>query len=116
MSGREQARESDRQLGKTPSGNEALNAGLAGLGSAVVNLGQERAGIHEGQASGPHSGNLTPLWAWLLPAPPGLSLQYTLPVPVPCRQTPHLVWQELSREGLTFFFFFSFLPPSFSFC
>lgn len=53
MSGREQARESERQLGKAPSGNEALSAGLAGLGSTVVNLGQERAGIHEGKASGP---------------------------------------------------------------
>lgn len=61
------------------------------------------------------SRNLTPLWAWLLPAPPGLPLRYTLLVPVPCRQTPHLVWQELSREGLTFFFFFSFPPLLFLF-
>lgn len=113
MSGREQAQESERQLGKAPSGNEALSTGLAGLESAVVNLGLEKAGIHEGKAPGPHSGNLTLLWAWLLPAPPGLPLQNTLSVPVPCRQTPHLVWKELSREGLPFFFFFSFSPFSF---
>lgn len=116
MSGREQARESERQLGKAPSGNEALSAGLAGLGSAVVNLGQERAGIHEGKASGPQLWELDPSVGVATPSPPGLPLRYTLLVPVPCRQTPHLVWQELSREGLTFFFFFSFSPPSFSFC
>lgn len=113
MSGREQAQRSELQLGKAPSENEALSAGLAGLGSAVLNLGQEKAGIHERKRLQAHSsGNLTPVWASATPArpvPPGLPLQYTLSVPVPCTQTAHLVWQELSREGLPFFFFF-FLP------
>lgn len=72
MGGREQAQESELQLGKAPSGNEALSAGLAGLGSAVVNLWQEKTGIHEGKQLQAHSsGNLTPLWAPATPGPPG---------------------------------------------
>lgn len=89
MGGREQAQESELQLGKAPSGNKALSTGLAGLGSAVVNLGQEKAGIHERKQLQAHSsGNLTPVWA---SATPGLPLQYTLcPCPLHTDCTPCL--------------------------
>lgn len=92
MSGREQARESERQLGKAPSGNEALSAGLAGLGSAVVNLGQERAGIHEGKASGPQLWELDPSVGVATPSPtwPPSPVHSACPCPLQTDSTPCL--------------------------